>query len=456
MTDRDEPAGGLRSRILSSVKLSSLQFASQIALRLISTIVLTRLLAPEIYGVFAVVLLYRYLLEMFSDLGIRSVILTKEGDVDDTFLRTCWTVTVLRGVIILVISCLIALIIAELQRRGIFAEDNAYSAEVLPYAIAALGVVSLIAGLQTTNRYVYEREMRFGYVTAGMVLSNIVGLAATIALALWLRSVWALVFGAYVQWGVLTIFSYFAFKGTRMGWQLDRASLGVIIGRGKWIIGHSILTAMAQAADRLVLGFIMTSATFGFYFIARQIVDIGLGFLNTVHAQMGLQVFTRIIGDPAEFKPKYYRYRLFFDALAGLGAGMGLVLAPALVDLIFDDRYGPVAPFIQLLVFALLLIGAMVLREAFIAERKFREMTLLSLVATAALWVGLLLAVWIDNITAALLIIALYRLPEALILWWMANKRGWLILWREGQILAFFALGIALGWTLLMTWEALT
>jgi len=83
-------------------------------------------------------------------------------------------------------------------------------------------------------------------------------------------------------------------------------------------------------------------------------------------------------------------------------------------------------------------------------------MTLLSLVATAALWVGLLLAVWIDNITAALLIIALYRLPEALILWWMANKRGWLILWREGQILAFFALGIALGWTLLMTWEALT
>ena len=68
MAAGNELSGSLRGRILSSVKLSSLQFASQIALRLISTIVLTRLLAPEIYGVFAVVLLYRYLLEMFSDL----------------------------------------------------------------------------------------------------------------------------------------------------------------------------------------------------------------------------------------------------------------------------------------------------------------------------------------------------------------------------------------------------
>ena len=100
---------GLRQRILASIKLSSLQFLSQIGLRLISTVVLTRILAPEIYGVFAIVLLYRYLLEMFSDLGLRSVILTHERELDETFLKTCWTVSALRGGVIIGVSCLIAL-----------------------------------------------------------------------------------------------------------------------------------------------------------------------------------------------------------------------------------------------------------------------------------------------------------------------------------------------------------
>ena len=441
---------------MSSAGYSSLQFMSQIGLRLVSTVVLTRLLTPEIYGVFAIVLLYRYLLEMFSDLGIRSVILTKEGETDATFLRTCWTVSMLRGGIILAVSCLIALVIAALQGIGLFAADNAYAAPVLPYAIAALGGVSLISSLQTTNRYVYERAMLFGRLTIGTLLSNILGLVATIALAWWLRSVWALVIGAYIQWGTLTVYSYAAFRGPAMRICFDRPSLKIIVARGKWIIGHSTLTALSQAADRLVLGFVMTSSLFGFYYIARQIIDLISGFLTTVHAQMGLQVFTRIMGKgPEDFRTKYYRYRLFFDALAGASAGGLIVLAPLLVDLVFDDRYGQVAPFVQLLIFVLLPIGSLLLREAYSAERKFREMTFLSLISTLTLWAGLLTTVWLGSVTASLLVIALHRLPETVILWWLSARRGWIIPWREGLVLVFFGLGAGLGWVALTLWEAL-
>lgn len=456
MIEAAQPEPSLRRRIMSSAGYSSLQFMSQIGLRLVSTVVLTRLLTPEIYGVFAIVLLYRYLLEMFSDLGIRSVILTKEGETDATFLRTCWTVSMLRGGIILAVSCLIALVIAALQGIGLFAADNAYAAPVLPYAIAALGGVSLISSLQTTNRYVYERAMLFGRLTIGTLLSNILGLVATIALAWWLRSVWALVIGAYIQWGTLTVYSYAAFRGPAMRICFDRPSLKIIVARGKWIIGHSTLTALSQAADRLVLGFVMTSSLFGFYYIARQIIDLISGFLTTVHAQMGLQVFTRIMGKgPEDFRTKYYRYRLFFDALAGASAGGLIVLAPLLVDLVFDDRYGQVAPFVQLLIFVLLPIGSLLLREAYSAERKFREMTFLSLISTLTLWAGLLTTVWLGSVTASLLVIALHRLPETVILWWLSARRGWIIPWREGLVLVFFGLGAGLGWVALTLWEAL-
>ena len=60
--------------------LSMARFASRIYLRLVSTVVLTRLLAPEIYGTFAIVLTYLFILDMLSDLGFRSLVLTREGD----------------------------------------------------------------------------------------------------------------------------------------------------------------------------------------------------------------------------------------------------------------------------------------------------------------------------------------------------------------------------------------
>lgn len=450
-------SGGLAKSIKSSVKLSTLKFMSQVGLRLISTVVLTRLLAPEVYGVFAIVVLYRYLLEMFSDLGLRSVVLTKEGEVELPFLQTIWTVSVLRGLVIFIFTGFIAVIIAVLQAYGAIPQDSAYVSPVLPWAIFALGGTSLLDGLRTANRFTYERDMQFSGVIYSQIAGNVVALIVTVAAAWWLRSVWALVIGAYCQTLVMLVLNQILFEGPRMRWRLHRPSLRIIIDRGKWIIGHSSLTALTQAADRLVLGLIMSSSTFGFYFIARQIVDIGMTFLNTAHGQMGLQVFRHINDGTTEaFRTKYYKYRLFFDALAGIGAGAGFVLVQDLVDLVFDDRYADVGPLAELLIFSLVPVGFLLLREAFSAERKFREMTLLSLLSAVTLWCGLLLCAWLNNIPAAILVIALHRVPEAVVYWWLAVKRDWLILWREGLVVVFFALGMGLGWLLLSIWEIWT
>jgi len=201
---------------------------------------------------------------------------------------------------------------------------------------------------------------------------------------------------------------------------------------------------------------VMTSSSFGFYFIARQIVDLMYVFLTAVQTQMGLQVFTRLLEGGAEgFRRKYYTYRLFFDAVSGLGSGGLFVLAPLAVDLVFDDRYAEVAPIARLLVFGMLLIGPLILRDAFIAERRFRDMTLISLVSSVTLWAGLVVAVMLDSITGALLVIALHRLPETAILWGLGARRDWVRPLREALVAVFFAAGAGAGWVLLDLWRAL-
>lgn len=450
-----QQSGTLRSQITKSAKLSSLNFASSVGLRLISTVVLTRLLAPEVYGVFAVVLAYLFLLEMFSDLGLRSLVLTREGEVSEGFLRTCWTVSILRGVLIALISCLIALVIAGLQGQGRFPPESAYAAPVLPWAIVAIGAATLLYGFESPMRFVREREMAFGAVTAVDLSRNIITLIVTVALAYYLRSVWALVIGQAVRSALHVGLSFMVFRGPAMRLQLERASFFVLIERGKWVLSQSALTAVSQSADRILLGFVMNSATFGLYYIARQLVDLLPQFLNMLNGAMILQVFTRLQkSTAAEFRRNYYRYRLVVDALAGLGAGGLMVLAPLLVHIIFDDRYQGVAPIMQVIVLAILLLGLLLMRDAFNAARNFKIGSILGFLSMCVLLGGLSYAAFVvGSVQLALYVVALHRLPEALILTVLGWRKGWVVLSREGIILGFFAMGAGLGWMVLQLWD---
>ena len=442
-----EAPRGLRARILASAKLSTLNFATTVVVRLASTIILTRLLAPDIYGIFAVVLVYAYLLEMVSDLGLRSLILTYERVPHPGFLRTCWTVSVLRGAAIAAVSALIGLLIWLLDGWGAFAPGSAYVAAEVPWAIAALGLSSLIRSFQTPMLFMAEREMRFARPTALRIAVTVAGLPITIALAVAMQSVWALVAASILTSALQAALSLALFPGLRPGVSLERADLRPIVDRGKWIVGHSTLTALARSADQIVLGLILTSTTFGFYFIARQIIDLVLTFLTSMHAQMDMQVFGEMLRKPvAAFRRDYYRYRLPFDALAGLAAGGLVVAAPLAVSILYDDRYGEVARFMQVLAVGLLLVGPMLSRAVLGAERRFREMTVLGLVSTGTLWIGLGVAVLgLRSVDAALVVIALHQVPEVALLWREGARRGWILPAREAMPLAFALLGAALG-----------
>lgn len=456
-SDSSDGTSGFRAKIFKSTQLSTLRFLSDVGLRLVSTVVLTRLLAPEIYGIFAVVLLYMYLLELFSDVGLRSLILTKENEVGDGFLRSCWSISILRGLLIALFSVGVAGAISLLQGQGAFAAESPYTAPVLPLAIVALGGATFLVSFQSPMAFVYERDMKFERVTFVYVATNIVGLVTTIALAYYLRSIWALVLGQAIKSLTQVVLSFVFFPGPAMRFDLNRKDLGLVIDRGKWIIGHSVLYALSTSADRLVLGFVMTSSTFGFYFIARQLVDIVARFLNSIDAQMGLQVFTHLQKTTTkEFRRNYYRYRFFFDLMAGLTVGAGFILAPLLVEIVYDDRYAGVAPILQILIWGMLLIGPILLRSAFMAERLFRQATMLGLLSTVTIWVGLGIAVFVfDSVPLALTVVALHRLPEAMVVTILGGDRDWVVIWREFISFVFCGVGLILGWGLLSLWTML-
>ncbi len=82
--------------------------SSQI-LRLGSNLILTRLLFPEAFGLMALVQTFIIGLEMFSDVGIRPSIIQNHRGNDPSFLNTAWTIQVIRGFMLWLGACLMAI-----------------------------------------------------------------------------------------------------------------------------------------------------------------------------------------------------------------------------------------------------------------------------------------------------------------------------------------------------------
>lgn len=91
------------------------------ALRLAGNLVLTRLLFPEAFGIMALVEMVLHGIQMFSDMGIvTGVIRDPRGD-DQHFLNTAWTLQVIRGCGLWLVTCIAAYPVSIVYQEPVLA-----------------------------------------------------------------------------------------------------------------------------------------------------------------------------------------------------------------------------------------------------------------------------------------------------------------------------------------------
>ena len=88
---------GLRALALRGAVWTVLGFGLSNLLRLGSSLALTRILAPDIFGLMALAMVFVTGLTLLSDVGTTASVVRSDRGEDPSFLRTVWTVQVLRG-----------------------------------------------------------------------------------------------------------------------------------------------------------------------------------------------------------------------------------------------------------------------------------------------------------------------------------------------------------------------
>ncbi|WP_225027992.1 oligosaccharide flippase family protein [Xinfangfangia pollutisoli] len=321
--------GGLHRRALSGGALTAGSYAVTQALRLGSNLVLTRLLFPEAFGVMALVSVVLVGLAMFSDTGIGPAISrSPRGDAPD-FLDTAWTINVLRGALLWLLTCACAWPVARL-----------YGAPELAALLPAAGLTLLIAGFNPTRIDTANRHLLLGRLTALDLLAQVIGIAAMVVLAWTMRSVWALVLGALIGSAAKLVLCWAFLPGPANRFRWDSSAAAELVQFGKWIFLSTACGFLLSQGDKAILGAYLNLADLGIYNIGYFLASFPMLLAGQVVARIMIPLYRD--HPPAASaqnarRLSRLRFGLSLSVLALLTV-MALAGGPV-VRLLYDDRY---------------------------------------------------------------------------------------------------------------------
>jgi O-antigen/teichoic acid export membrane protein len=439
----------LRERILSAGSWAMFGYACIQVLRLGSNLIMTRLLAPELFGMMAVTLSITIVVALLSDVGIRqAVVQSKRGDSPE-MLGTAFTMQAVRGVLMWLVCIVVALVLDQFRRRGAFAPDAVYASPDLAWVIVVATATLLTNGLNSTKLMLADRALDLKRVALIEIASLVSTVVVMIVLASTWKNIWPLLIGTHVGALVTLALSHFWLHGPRDRLRWDAGCAAEIIGIGRWILASSALYVLSSNGDRLMLAAWMTQAQLGFYAIAltlAQAVEMAVGRLTL---SVAVPAFAEVMRrDPAELPKVFWKMRMPLDAVALAVSGLLFGLGQVIVAVLYDSRYQDAGHILQILACALVLTRYGVSVSAYIAMGTTKYMPVINFVKLVALFTAMPLGYHLWGLDGVYWAIALHLLAT-LPLYFVYNRRHGLWDWkREAMLLAIWPVAWGVGWLL--------
>ena len=346
-------------------------------MRLVSSLVLTRLLVPQAFGLIAAVQTLYFALVMFSDLGVwQSVVNHKRGG-DPRFLGTAFSVQLLRGALLAFVVGLIALGLYAFALYSPFKAGTVYADPQLPWMVLVFTLTALLQGAESMHIAIAQRNLQTRMLTRLELSSQAIGMVLTIGCAMLTHSVWSLLLGTVASSATRTVLSHTLFPGPAYKPCWDRESLGAIVGFGKWIFLSSIIGFTAANGEKLILGGMLTANDFGVFSIASLLLAAIVGLVGNLNAHLVFPSLSESLRHSDEkARTVYSRVQQVADVVLGCAAGITLVLGAVVVQILYDSRYADAGWILQMLGLGLVALRYQVLEQMMFARNEPQWVTL--------------------------------------------------------------------------------
>lgn len=398
-------------------------FGAAQGLRLASNLIMTRLLAPDAFGLMALVLSIEILIGMLSDLGLdASIVRSKKGD-DPAFLATARTMQLARSLLIAAVMLAVAAALAPLAAAGVFPAASVYADPRLPWFMALMALSVAVTGFSAMRVALHNRTLNLVPVVRLELGAQVVSIVATVAGALAGLGAYSLAVGAIVSAGAKVIGSHVFLSGPPARFGFDRAHFNEIFGYGKWLLLASTLGWLAQRGDQVIFGALFDKVAFGLYSIGVIWIFTGRNLIELIQRRVAYPALAELHRErPHDLTRVYRRMRLVYEG-GCLALFIAVVaLADIAVEILYPDAYEGVAHFIRLLSVSLLLAPYRLLSSVLLTGGDSRQYTVVSAAPGVALFALTPLIFKVAGADAAILFAALTPLLAIPFNWKYASK----------------------------------
>jgi teichuronic acid exporter len=328
----------LKKKAFNSVAWSAIDRFSSTGVQFILNIFIARLLLPSDYGLIGMLAVFIALAQSLVASGFNIALIQKK-DVDEKDLSTVFYFNIAVSIVIYTVLFFSSGYIAEF-----------YDTPLLAVLAKVIGLNILINSTVLVQKTILARNLNFKKQTIINLISTVISGGLGITAAFMGYGVWALViqtisrntlitllFWGLSKWGPSLIFSY--------------SSLKNLFKFGSRILASGILNVIFDNLYIIIIGKFYSAKELGFYTRAFQFNQFPPLSISSIILQVFLPVFSKIQDEKTRIIGAYKKtIKLIAFAVFPLMLGMGAVAKP-LILLLLTEKWLPVVPLLQILVF---------------------------------------------------------------------------------------------------------
>jgi len=297
--------------------------------------ILARLLTPEDYGVFTMVLVIAGFALIFKDLGL-STATVREKEITHAQVSNLFWINSLIGLVSMVIVIAIAPIIV------LFYHDSR-----LAHIAYVLSIAFLFGGLSVQHQALLKRQMEFGKIAFITIFSSIVSSIIGVLLA-WLHyDYWALVW-MHVSMSFFHMTGIWYFTRWKPGLPSKRAGTKKILKVGLDIAGLNAFLSITGSFDKIIAGRISNAYLLGLYSKGYQFPElIGNQFRMTFFS-VALPALASLQNELERFVKYYYKFLYFVSSVTMPLSVFCFIFADEIIQIYFGSQWAGAAIYMKI------------------------------------------------------------------------------------------------------------
>lgn len=330
---------GLRALALRGSVWTFIGFGAENILRLGSNLILTRLLAPEMFGLMALAMVFLQGLEMMSDIGTKASIIRSDRGDDIHFLQTAWTVQVIRGGCICVATCFLA-----------WPASLIYEQPILFPLLSVLSLTALISGFISISKSILGRKILLAKLTIVSLAVQVTTIVFTVLFAWILESVWALAIGVLLGRFLNLILSHTVLPPFKHRFRLEADALKELFVFGRWILLGTFFTFLGGRGLQTINGILVPIEILGLISIAGFMAWAPGNLVGKLLGNIAFPLFSKTRRENISNLGNVVRkVRILLITLTLPAFLLLSFIAQDLINFLYDDRYAEAGEFLAIM-----------------------------------------------------------------------------------------------------------